>query len=70
MGVELRTPAHHELKEGNIKFLDIITQLNEDDIQSGKWFEQSTKDKTKPMLTILRRSKKPPVKNLLSKGIV
>ena len=70
VGVALGTPGHRELKEGNIKLLDEITQLNEEDIVAGPdWFEQSTRDKTRPLLTLMRNSKTPSIKNLLSKGI-
>ena len=63
------TPAERELHEGNIKFLDTITELNEDPIQSVEWFEQSTRDKTRPRLTILRNHKTPTgIKSWLKKG--
>lgn len=63
------TPAVHELKAGRIKFLDIITQLNEDPIHSVKWFEQNTRDKTRPQLTLLRNHNTPSgIKPLLTKG--
>jgi hypothetical protein len=67
VGVEFGTPAHHKLKEGKIKLLDIITQLNEDDVASGDLFQQSTRDKTRPILTLMRNHKAPSMKNLLSK---
>jgi hypothetical protein len=54
VGVEIGTPAHHEMKQGNINFLDHVTQLNEDKILSREWFEQSTRDKTRPELTLWR----------------
>ena len=70
MGVKLGTAAHSALKEGHIKLLDIVTQLNEDDIRSKEWFEQSTKSKTRPMLTILRNQNTPSnIKGLITKGI-
>ena len=68
MGVELDTPAHRELKSGKIKLLDVITQLNEEDIESGELFRQSTRDKTKPLLTLMRDHKTPSINSLLSKG--
>ena len=68
VGVELDTPAHHELRSGKIKLLDIITQLNEEDIGSGEWFRQSTRDKTKPLLTLIRNHKIPSITSLLSRG--
>ena len=68
VGVELDTPGHRELKKGNIKLLDRITQLNEGDILSGEWFEQSTRDVTRLMLTLWRNTKPPNVDKLLSRG--
>jgi hypothetical protein len=67
VGVELDTPAHRELKSGKIKLLDIITQLNEEDIESGESFRQSTRDKTRPLLTLMRDHKTPSINSLLSK---
>jgi hypothetical protein len=56
------------MKEGLIKFLDVITQLNEDDIESKKWFEQISKSKTRPLLTIQRNQNTPSgIKNLFNK---
>ena len=67
--MQLKTPAYHAMKEGQIKFLDVITQLNEDDIESKKWFEQITKSKTRPLLTIQRNQNTPSgIKNLFNKG--
>ena len=54
MGVELKTPAYHTLKDGQIKLLDVITHLNEEKIVSRERFDESTWDKTRPMLTIRR----------------
>lgn len=69
LGVKMGTPAVHELKAGRIKFLDIITQLNEDPIHSVKWFEQNTRDKTRPQLTLLRNHNTPSgIKPLLTKA--
>ena len=59
------------MKEGLIKFLDVITQLNEGDIESKKWFEQITKSKTRPLLTIQRNQNTPSgIKNLFNKGSI
>ena len=69
MGIDWGSPAHHELKEGHIKLLDIITALNEDSIFSAESFRKSTRDKTRPTLSLLRNQNTPPVKPLLSKGI-
>ena len=68
MGVKLGTAAHSALKDGKIKLLDIVMQLNEEDISSREWFEQSTKSKFRPMLTILRNQNTPNIKPLLNKG--
>ena len=54
MGVELKTSAYHALKDGQIKLLDVITHLNEEKIVSSERFDESTWDKTRPMLTIRR----------------
>ena len=70
VGIELHTPAHRELKDEHIKLLDVITQLNEDKIFSGDWFRQSTRDKTKPMLTVMRNRNTPSIKTLLSRRMV
>jgi hypothetical protein len=59
VGVQLKTPAYHAMKEGKIKFLDVITQLDESDIESKMWFEQITKSKTRPLLTIQRNQNTP-----------
>jgi hypothetical protein len=68
VGVELKTPAFHALKEGQIKLLDVITHLNEDKIFSREGFDKSTWDKTRPMLTIRRNHKTASgTKDLLSK---
>jgi hypothetical protein len=68
VGVQLKTPAYHAMKEGQIKFLDVITQLNEDNIESKKWFEQITKSKTRPLLTIQRNQNTPSgIKSLFNK---
>lgn len=69
VGVELDTSGHRELKDGNIKLMDLITQLNEDKIRSREWFEQSTRDKTRPQLTLLRSIKSPVIRSFLTKGI-
>ena len=70
MGIQLNTPAHHALKDGHIKFLDVITQLNEDDIESKEWFEHSTKSKTRPLITILRNQNTAfGIKHFLNKGL-
>ena len=69
VGVQMKSPAYHALKEGQLRFLDVITQLNEDDIQSKEWLEHTTKSKTRPMLTIQRNNSTPSgIKNLLNKG--
>ena len=68
VGVELGTTAYKKLKDGEIKLLDLITQLNEEDIESGEWFQQSTRDKTMPLLTLMRNHKTPSISGLLSKG--
>ena len=65
----MKTPAYHALKEGQIKLLDVITHLNEDKIISREWFDQCTRDKTRPMLTIRRNQYTASgIKNLLSKS--
>lgn len=69
MGVELKSPAYNELKEGRIKLLDIITQLNKEAIWEEESFKQSTRDKTKPELTLMRNHRTPSIKSLLSKGM-
>ena len=68
MGFELGTPAYDEFKSGKIKLLDVITQLNEDDIDSKEEFQRSTRDKTIPLLTLERKRTTPSIKNLLTKG--
>ena len=65
----MATPALDKFKNGKIKLLDVITQLNEDDIDSKEEFQQSTRDKTEPLLTLERKRTTPSIKNLLSKGI-
>ena len=64
------TPAHRELKEGNINLLDCVTRLNGDSILSKQWFEQSTRDKTRPELTLWRSIKDPYIRLFLAKGII
>ena len=69
VGVELGTSAHNALKDGHIKLLDTITHMNEDEIQSKEWFDQFTRSKTRPLLTILRNHNSPSgIKALITKG--
>ena len=69
LGVEVGTPAHDALRSGDLKLLDHITHLNEDKINSKKnWFEQSTMDKTRPMLTLWRNNDFPSMKDFLTYG--
>ena len=70
MGVEVQTPAYAALKDGGIKLCDIITHLNEDKVTDGELFRLSTRDKTRPELTLKRNRKIPSIANLLSKGIM
>ena len=65
----MKTPAYHALKEGQIKLLDVITHLNEDEIISRESLDRNTRDKTRPMLTIRRNQNTASgIKNLLSKS--
>ena len=65
----MKTPAYHALKEGQIKLLDVITHLNEDEIFSRKSLDRNTRDKTRPMLTIRRNQNTASgIKNLLSES--
>ena len=69
VGFDLTSPAYDKFKNGKIKLLDVITQLNEEDIDSKEAFQRSTRDKTMPLLTLERKRTTPPIKSLLIKGI-
>ena len=69
LGVELYSPAYKALKEGDIKFFDVITELNEERVTMGVLFRQNTRDKTRPELTLKRNRNTPSIKTLLTKGI-